>query len=302
MTALSETRPFIALDWGTTSFRAYLVDGEGVVTDQFAAPEGILAVKDGKFEGVLESHIGSWDKALPVIASGMITSRQGWVEVAYAECPAGAEELARSLHRLATASGRKIHFITGLHYNSPTLLHDVLRGEETQVVGELSSGAAHFVAPGTHSKWIDVAGGQITQFASYMTGESFALYRHHSILGRLMTSDKPDSTAFKRGVEKAFGDPAGLLHLLFSTRTLGLFNAVGSDSLHSYLSGLLIGAEVAHATRTHSKTSHYVILASKTIGEAYETVLTMAGLSSRLASPQCGVVGQRVIAKAAGVI
>ena len=82
-------KQFIALDWGTTSFRAYLVGADGEVRDQVSAAEGILAVKDGGFEGVLEGHIGGWDKALPVVATGMITSRQGWVELPYADCPAG---------------------------------------------------------------------------------------------------------------------------------------------------------------------------------------------------------------------
>ncbi len=127
------TKAFIALDWGTTSFRAYHVDAAGKVIDQVAAPEGIMAVKDGAFEAVLEHHIGAWDKALPVVASGMITSRQGWVECAYVDCPAGAAELAKAIHVHKTTTGRAIHFITGLHHNSASITHDVLRGEETQV-------------------------------------------------------------------------------------------------------------------------------------------------------------------------
>jgi 2-dehydro-3-deoxygalactonokinase len=129
------TQPFIALDWGTTSFRAYLVGPDGAVQNQCSGAEGILAVKDGGFEAILESHIGHWDKALPVVASGMITSRQGWVEVPYVECPAGIAHLANAIHIHTTNAGRKVYFISGLHYNSPTLQHDVLRGEETKLWG-----------------------------------------------------------------------------------------------------------------------------------------------------------------------
>ena len=133
-------KPFIALDWGTTSFRAYEVNAVGKVVNEAAAAEGILTVKDGKFEETLESHIGSWSKALPVVASGMITSRQGWVECSYAECPASASDLAKSVTRKTTTSGRAVHFITGLHYASPTIDHDVIRGEETQVIGSRNTG------------------------------------------------------------------------------------------------------------------------------------------------------------------
>jgi 2-dehydro-3-deoxygalactonokinase len=296
------TRPFIALDWGTTSFRAYEVDGEGKVINQATAPEGILAVKDQKFEETLESHIGGWSKGLPVIASGMITSRQGWVECAYAECPAGATELAKTIRLHNTTSGRTVHFITGLHNHSPSIQHDVLRGEETQVLGALEKGATHFVTPGTHSKWVDVKNARITHFATYMTGESFALYRNHSILGRLMTSDQPNEAGFTRGVEQAFADPAGLLHSLFSVRSLGLFNAIPADALYSYLSGLLIGAEVAHATMAHDDAVDYCVLGSPAIGAAYLTAMKLAGLKVAQGDPLCGIKGQRLIAHAAGVI
>ena len=296
------TKPFIALDWGTTSFRAYHVDAAGQVINQVAAPEGIMAVKDGAFETVLENHIGQWDKALPVVASGMITSRQGWVECAYVDCPAGAAELAKAIHLHKTALGRAIHFITGLHHNSHSITHDVLRGEETQVIGSLQNGASHFITPGTHSKIIDVNQGLITSFATYMTGETFGLYRNHSILGRLMTGDEKDEAAFKQGVEKSFADPAGILHLLFSVRSLGLFNVIKPTSLSSYLSGLLIGQEVAHATLHHDKASAYQVLGSPSVGGNYVTALKMAGFNVSLGDPLCGVYGQRIIAMQAGVI
>ncbi len=296
------SKPFIALDWGTSSFRAYLVDEKGAVKDKAAAPEGIMAVKDGNFEAVLENHIGTWDKSLPIMASGMITSRQGWVECAYAECPAGAAELAKTLRAHKTSTGREVHFITGLHYKSPSIVHDVIRGEETQVVGSLATGAKHFVTPGTHSKWIEVEGGNVVGFATYMTGESFALYSQHSILGRLMVGDVADDAAFRRGVNQAFADPAGLLHALFSVRTLGLFKDVVAESLHSYLSGLLIGTEVSHATMGHDRSVDYQILGSASIASAYVTAMTMAGLKVATGDPLCVIAGQRQIAEAAGVI
>jgi len=297
-----KTKPFIALDWGTTSFRAYQVNGTGEVTDQVSAAEGILAVNDGRFEETLESHIGSWDKALPLIASGMITSRQGWVECAYAECPAGVADLAQAITAKTTASGRAVHFITGLHFNSQSIVHDVLRGEETQVFGSMSTGAEHFITPGTHSKWISIAHDGITGFSTYMTGESFSLFRNHSILGRLMQDGSQDEKAFAEGVERAFAAPADLLHLLFSVRSLGLFNAIGPEKLASYLSGLLIGSEVASASMGHDHGAKYMVLGTPALAANYLNALKLAGLKAVAGDPLCAIKGQQMIAHEAGII
>ena len=295
-------KPFISLDWGTTSFRAYEVNADGNVINAAATPEGILAIKDGSFEQTLEHHIDNWDKSLAIIASGMITSRQGWVECPYTECPASASDLAKSITHKTTASGRSIQFITGLHYKSPSISHDVIRGEETQVLGALTTGATHFITRGTHCKWIDVEGEKISGFATYMTGESFAIYKQHSILGRLMQDAPEDEGAFKRGVEKAFADPAGLLHVLFSVRTLGLYAEIAPEHLASYLSGMLIGYEVAHATNGHDKDAKYVVLGSAAQAATCITALNLAGLNVTLGDPLCGIKGQRLIAKEAGIL
>ena len=295
-------KPFIALDWGTTSFRAYHVDSNGKVIKQFADAEGILAVKDGAFEAVLESHIGSWDRSLPVIASGMITSRQGWIERPYVDCPASPADLAKAIHQYKTKSGRIIHFITGLHFKSPSIGHDVMRSEEVQVFGSLDSGAHHFVTPGTHSKWIDVEGGRITNFATYITGETFSLMRNHSILGRLMKDDADNEAAFNQGVEKAFADPSGLLHSLFSVRSLGLFDALKPEQLSSYLSGIVIGTEVAHATLSNDRSAKYVVLASPNIGMRYLRAMKIASLDVDYGDPLSIIKGEALIAKHAGII
>ena len=295
-------KPFISLDWGTTSFRAYEINAQGNVTNQVAAPEGILAVKNQRFEETLESHIGTWDKSLPILASGMITSRQGWVECPYTECPAGASDLANSITRKTTATGRTIHFITGLHYNSPSITHDVIRGEETQVIGSLGTGASHFITRGTHCKWIDIAENNVSGFATYMTGESFAIYKQYSILGRLMNDAPQDDTAFKQGVEKAFADPSGMLHTLFSVRSLGLFESLTAEKLASYLSGLLIGYEVAHATAGHDRAAKYVVLGAPEQTATCIMALKLAGLTIEQGDPISAIAGQRIIAKEAGIL
>jgi 2-dehydro-3-deoxygalactonokinase len=218
------------------------------------------------------------------------------------DCPAGPAELAKAVHVKSLASGRTVHFLTGLHLASQSLGHDVMRSEETQVFGSLDTGATHFVTPGTHSKWIDVEDNRITNFATYITGETYAIMHKHSILGRLMVDDKDDKASFLRGVEMAFSDPAGLLHSLFSVRSLGLYNAIAPEHLSSYLSGLVIGAEVAHAIISRDSKASYLVLASPGIGSKYILAMQAAGLNVSMGDPLAIIKGEAMVAQAAGVI
>ena len=293
---------FIALDWGTTSFRAYRVAADGHVLDTVSAPEGILAVKDGKFEEALEALIGAWDVKLPVMAAGMITSRQGWIELPYLPCPASAADLARALHMHTTTSGRRIAFATGLSYRAPDGMPDVMRSEETQVFGSLDLGLSHFVTPGTHSKWITTEGDRLVRYATYVTGEVFAALKEHTILGRLMTPGPDDEEAFAMGVRAALEDPAGFLHRIFSARSLGLFGELAPEAISSYLSGQVIGTEVAHAIRDNPRDAEYAVLASPGIGGRYVKAIEIAGLKVRYGDPQAIVKGLAIIARKAAII
>ncbi|WP_421694623.1 2-dehydro-3-deoxygalactonokinase [Aestuariivirga sp.] len=296
------TTDFIALDWGTTSFRAYLAAADGRVQDTISAAEGILAVKDGAFEDALERLIGKWDVKLPVMAAGMITSRQGWIELPYLPCPASAADLARVLHRHTTASGRHIAFSTGLSYRAPNGMPDVMRSEETQVFGSLDQGVSHFVTPGTHSKWIATEGDRLVLYATYVTGEVFAALKEHTILGRLMKPGPDDEEAFAMGVRAALEDPAGFLHRIFSARSLGLFGELAPEAIASYLSGQVIGTEVAHAIRGNPHDAEYAVLASSGIGGRYVKAIEIAGLKVRYGDPEAIVKGLAIIARKAGII
>lgn len=292
---------FIALDWGTTSFRAYVADGAGTVLDEVSSPEGILAVEEGGFEPVFERAVARFDARLPVLASGMITSRQGWLEVPYVACPAGLEAVTHGLALMRTAGGRALHFVPGLSYESGDGIPDVLRGEETQVFGSLGSGLVHFVTPGTHSKWITLEDERIARFATYMTGEVFAALKDHTILGRLISGAADDGEAFRRGVREALADPAGFLHRIFAVRTLALFDRMAPGSLASYLSGQVIGSEVAHAIAHNPKSAEYCVLASPAHGARYVTALAVAGVRARLGDARAAVRGLALIGRKAGL-
>ena len=253
----------IGLDWGTTSLRAYRIGTGGAVLEQRSAAAGILQVPDGDFAGTLKASVGDWlerEPDLPVLAAGMIGSRQGWREVDYAPCPAGLDELAHGLAPVTGIGGRVVHLVPGVaRAADPNGFPDVMRGEETQILGASSAaaGGQHcFVLPGTHSKWAWAEHGRIARFATYMTGEVYACLVQHSILGRLMSGHDADAEAFEQGLARArasAGDPPGrLLHDLFSARTLGLFAAVPPTGLASYLSGLLIGCRGRGGPGGHS--------------------------------------------------
>ena len=308
------TAALIGIDWGTTSFRAYRIGADGSVLETKAAPAGILKVPDGDFEAVLEREVGPWlaaAPALPMVVSGMITSRQGWLEVPYCPCPAGSAELAGALREHATRAGRRLHFVPGLSLIGSDGVPDVIRGEETQIIGELAGeregerGRQAIVLPGTHSKWAFVEDGRIVWFATFMTGEVFAVLKEHSILGRLMAGDAFDEAAFARGLSYARAGPGGLLRRLFSARTLGLFDQLPASAIASYLSGLLIGSEIVEALDCLPEAPgarEITVIGHSELALRYRGAIDAAGFRARTGSVDASPRGQLLIARAAGLI
>jgi 2-dehydro-3-deoxygalactonokinase len=241
----------IALDWGTTSLRAYLLGDGGVVLDRRSEPLGILQVPRGEFARVFRSVTSAWTDrhaGLPAIASGMIGSAQGWIEAPYVDVPADAGAIVRTL---VTEPESGLLIVPGLAQRGAA--PDVMRGEETQLLGAMTvspsvARGGRVVLPGTHSKWARVADGRIEGFTTYMTGELFAVLRGHSILGRLADPSSPAGTAvgpaFLRGVRVAGDAEGGLAAQLFSTRAAVLVGDLLARESLEYLSGLLIGDEV----------------------------------------------------------
>jgi 2-dehydro-3-deoxygalactonokinase len=300
----------IGLDWGTTSFRAYRLGSDGGVLETKSAPSGILKVPAGGFEQVFEQEIGPWlasQPDLPVIATGMITSRQGWVEVPYCPCPAGSDEIASGLWCHETSAGRTIHFVPGLSIVGPDGVPDVIRGEETQIIGEVGDAPERrlLVLPGTHSKWARSEHGRVAWFATFMTGELFGVLKEHSILGRLMAGDADDEDAFRRGLAYGRGVRGGLLGRLFSARTLCLFGQLPASAISAYLSGLLVGREIAEALDCLADTSarrEITVIGSSDLTERYLMAIADAGLHGRRAMSEATSRGLYLIARAAGLV
>jgi 2-dehydro-3-deoxygalactonokinase len=300
----------IGIDWGTTSFRAWRIDATGNLLETRAAAAGILRVPGSAFEAALEREIGDWLEAgpqPPLIASGMITSRQGWVEVPYCPCPAGSAEIAHGLVSHRTGKARKIHFVPGLSLVGDDGVPDVMRGEETQILGELGESREPrlMVLPGTHSKWALAQNGRIVWFATFMTGEVYGVLVQHSILGRMMQGEAQDEPAFLQGVAYARTGGGGVLKKLFSARTLGLLERLPGEAVGSYLSGLLIGAEIAGAIECVAASgamAEITVIGESALAERYRVALDAAGLPARSGADQASARGHVVIARAAGLL
>ncbi len=273
------SRSVIAVDWGTSSFRAYLLDGKGEIVDRQETAGGILRVRGGDFAAALLAEIGDWLKRNPdalVIMSGMIGSRQGWREIPYVDCPAGLADIAAGLERVDWGEG-EAWIVPGLLDEARPAQPDVMRGEETQVLGALArlpKGSGLVCLPGTHSKWVRVADGAIQGFGTYMTGEVYDLLQGHSILGRLMTKGAVNADRwFLEGV--SLGREGGLLNRLFSARSRVLAGDLPEGEVRSYLSGLLIGDELAAAV-TDSQAEVF-LLGAPALSALYEAALTKLG-------------------------
>lgn len=297
----------IALDWGTTSLRAYLLAHDGSVLEERNGGKGIMQVEGGQFNAVLDAFCGDWLNSYPtakLIASGMIGSKQGWIEAPYCPCPANAAALAVKLVSVDVNTSRRLHIVPGVSYiDAISNVPDVMRGEETQIIGAIPATGAHLVVlPGTHSKWAWVEDGAIVRFSSWMTGEVYAALTQHTILGRLMQLDAAhDADAFARGVRYGFEQPAQLLSRIFSARTIGLFGALNEAALPSYLSGVLIGAEIGAVTSSVADTvkTAVIVLGSNALVQRYVAAFSTTGLEAAAGPGDCAARGLFRLAQSA---
>lgn len=223
------------------------------------------------------------DHACPLIASGMVGSRQGSAEAPYLACPAGLAQAAAQLNRVPLARGGVLHIVPGLICTSASGHDDVMRGEETQLWGAGLRAGDCCVLPGTHSKWAWMGpGGEIQRFQTFMTGELFALLSQHSILGRLMQPGSASPQDFAEGVRCGLADHAQATHLIFAARTAGLTGRIAPQGLPDFLSGLAIGIEVGSATQRQAPAA-VTLLGDAALLARYETALQLAGIAQRRA-------------------
>jgi 2-dehydro-3-deoxygalactonokinase len=310
----------IALDWGTSSFRAYRLGDNGEVLEKRPLPWGIMNLPatpgdlDPKagFNKAFEEACGDWldaEPGTPVIAAGMVGSAQGWKEASYLEVPLSAADIGTQLTSVTTARGTTLHIIPGMLERSA--LPNVIRGEETQVIGILDDGETAdeilIGLPGTHSKWVYVqpTTQRITHFDTFMTGEVFAALSKHTILGRTMQVDGDTSdAAFLRGAKVGGSDEgrAGILSNIFSSRTLGLIGELNGAEQAEYLSGLLIGHEIAAIRAKTDVKTPIILIGNDKLCQRYLQTLLFYGLENVRISAQATERGLWKLAQQANLV
>jgi len=276
---------FAAVDWGTSSFRLWLLDPAGTVLAERRGPEGMAGAAADGFASVLEGHLAAAGAALamPVVICGMAGARQGWLEAPYVPLPARLDDIVAGAVPVP-GQGREIRILPGLAQRIADR-PDVMRGEETQLAGiaPLFASGPHLVCmPGTHSKWVEAGDGVVSGFATWLTGELFSLLSTRSILrhalGEAPAAWSPDSPVFEAACAEALAEGGDLGPALFRIRAASLLQDLDPSQAAARLSGLLIGSEIASARRRLAGAALPVVLvASGPLGLLYRKGLELAG-------------------------
>lgn len=263
---------YIAVDWGTTNRRAWLVDHEGTVLDARREGRGVLSIAADAYPreiADLRDTLGTW----PIYAAGMIGSTRGWHEAPYVDAPTSLASLAEGALRLAD----DVVIIPGAALRSGGRA-DVMRGEEVQALGAIAAGLAPsdalFAQPGTHNKWIEMRDGRIERFATAMTGELFALLRDHGILAGMLDDPVADGAAFREGLARGLG-ARDLTVALFEVRAQVLLGTRVAQDAAAFSSGILIGADVGSRDDIAGRDVH--LLATGAMARLYATAIAVAG-------------------------
>ena len=279
MTSVSVPPAFVTVDWGTSSFRGWLMSAKGEAIAESRGGEGMLHCVTSGFAPVLRDHLarlGAPD-GLPVLICGMAGARQGWREAPYLKTPTRLDALHEGAIRVdAPGDIRILPGIAQARADRP----DVMRGEETQLLGVTEADFTGLVCiPGTHSKWIRIEQGHVVEFSTYMTGELFSVISQHSILAHAIETDgssQADSSPFREGLAAALAAPSGLSASLFRLRAAQLLGFEQRSDGAARLSGLLIGTEIADVRHQYGVQALRLIAAGQ-LGRLYEAALTAQG-------------------------
>jgi len=263
---------WIAVDWGTSALRVWGMAGARVVASA-RSDRGMGGLTPEGFEPALLALVGGWlpeGRVTPVIACGMVGSRQGWTEAPYRAVPCRPLDPARAACAPARDPRLSVRIVPGLRQASPA---DVMRGEETQIAGFMAGRPGWdgvVCLPGTHSKWVHISAGEVVSFQTFLTGEMFALLSEHSVLRHSVAGW--DEGGFVQGLDLGLERPERLMARLFSIRAEGLLAGLDPGVARARLSGLLIGAELA-AARPYWLGQRVAVIGAQGLGRAYATAL-----------------------------
>lgn len=268
---------WIAVDWGSSNLRIWAMGADDAVLERITSDQGMLGLSKDQYEPVLLGHITPWleDAVVPVVACGMLGSRQGWIEAPYETVPVRP---ASQVVSVQTDDPRiDVRVIAGLQQLDPA---DVMRGEETQIAGYLAQDPSYsgvLCLPGTHSKWVAVDAGKITSFQTVLTGELFDLLADKSILRHSMGAW--DEASFLQAITQSAQAPEALLTGLFGVRAAQLLR--GDDTGKARLSGMVIGTELG-ATKALWQGKDVVIIGAGELARLYGAALSTLGATVKV--------------------
>jgi 2-dehydro-3-deoxygalactonokinase len=304
---MSAENLLITGDWGTTKLRLCLCQGTTIVDRTGGLGVGAT---DGDFQAQYRALTADWIHRygpIPAILCGAIGSRNGWVETDYVECPVNADDLGAKIKRF-DVDGGTVGIVPGLSCTNPLASPDVMRSEETQILGmlrmhpETAREPVLVLLPGTHTKWVHVDKGRIETFLTVSTGEIFALLRDYSSMGRAGNGALIDSReAFRRGLARQIEvGPALLIHLVFESRSRQLSGELTRSEAMAYLSGLLVAADTAGGLLQFPRELGVYVIGDPSLTELYAEALAFQGVdSTRFDGGACALAGLRALYDAA---
>ena len=277
---------FVGVNWGSTNFRAFLIGADGAAIDEHSAPAGVVALDRDGMAGMMNELAARWPNSGPVYASGMIGSNVGWIEVPYAEAPAGCAKLARSAIP-AQIGNVSLHIVPGIACRrSFDGEPDILRGEEIELIGLAAlRGSDGWVAlPGTHTKWARLEQGRIVDFFTSMSGEIFDRLTTKGLLASVVADEAADGPVFLEGVAAGRARRLSLSVLLFGARAQVVRGVLAKVDAASYIRGLLIGSEIADALTVYPTLSDAVVplIGNRALCTLYASALRAASVSTEL--------------------
>lgn len=280
MSGQSKYADWIAVDWGTSNLRAWAMTRAGKVLAEAKSDQGMSSLAKDEFEPCLLGLIDPWlgSASTPVVACGMVGSRQGWTEAPYREVPTTP---AGELYNVICKDPRiTAHILPGLKQMKHT---DVMRGEETQIAGYLAGNPDFdgvICLPGTHTKWVHISAGEVVSFQTFMTGEMFDLLSSQSVLRHSVgTIADWDQNAFETAVSDAISHPATMAAKLFQLRASDLLERATPAANRARMSGLLIGLELA-ASKPYWLGQDVALVGAPKLNALYASALAAQGLTT----------------------
>lgn len=287
MQTIAESAAWLGIDWGTSNRRCWWMRDDGSVLADHADDQGLLA-SQGRFAEALDALIQQGptpDLAMPVLMSGMVGSARGWQEVPYLDSSVPLDALGNHLARVGGTS-RRCLIVPGILFDGGDGSVDVMRGEETQLLGAqaLGHGDGWYVLPGTHSKWVRLASRRVAEFATFLTGELFALLTQHGTLASITGEGEASPAALQAGLAAA--GRSALSNALFGCRAAVVSGRMPAGQAREYLSGLLIGAEWHDIQRRHGAVPRSVtLIGSPALARRYTDVASTFGCTVEAVDP-----------------